>query len=519
MFIPKCYQQAIKSLQKDEWLKAMKDELQTMKDRHVWDLTEKPQNSKILGSRWVFTIKQDENGNIKRFKSRLVAQGYNQKRGETFDEVYSPVVNFGIIRFFFAILVCLKKWLHMQCDIKCAYLYAPLKEKVYMRQPPGFEENPNLVCLLRKALYGLHQSGREWYFEIHKILGELGFKKFMWCNCAYIFDKYIVLLLYVDDIVIFGKDQTWINKAVNLLKQKFDLKILGKTKRLLGVDFLENEDNLFLHQLDYIDKLCKSYEKFKFPVSTLPIAKGVIFSKTQCPQNSIELEEMSKIPYRSLVGSLSFLASRTRPDISYALNIFSQFQENPGITHWHGLLKLLGYVRYTKDLKLNLSNITNFNLTAYSDADFANNRDDRTSMNGQIIFVDKVPITWRSFKQKSVCLSSMESEFIALTETSKELIWLKHILEECTNFKLLSLNNATSTLFVDNQAAIDFVKSPIQNYRSKHIDVKLFFVRDLVYQELFNIKYIQSRNNLADIFTKPLSKVELGKFNDCVFKT
>ncbi|GBN38873.1 Retrovirus-related Pol polyprotein from transposon TNT 1-94 [Araneus ventricosus] len=371
-----------------------------------------------------FSIKRDDKNKIKRFKARLVAQGFKQRKGEYFDEVYSPVVNFGIIRFFFAILVCLNKWLHLQCDVKCAYLYAPLKEQIFMKQPPGFEQNPNLVCRLQKALYGLHQSGRAWYFEIHRILGELGFKKFNWCNCAYVFNKYVVLLLYVDEIILFGKTQSWIYKAVNLLKRKFDLKILGKTKRLLGVEFLEDNRNLYIHQSEYISELCKSYEKYKFPVSSLPISKGVIFSKTQCPQNNSELEEMSKIPYRSLVGSLSFLAGRTRFDITYAINIFSQFQENPGITHWNGLLKLLGYIRYTKDLKLNLSNTQDLNLTAYSDADFANNRDDCISMNGQIVFIDQVPVTWRSFKQKSSCLSSKESEFVELTETAKELIWL-----------------------------------------------------------------------------------------------
>lgn len=496
----------------------MKDELQTMNIRKVWELVQKPDKAKVLGCRWVYTIKRNNQGKIERFKARLVAKGFNQMKGETFDEVFSPVVNFGVIRFFFSILVCLNNWLHLQCDIKCAYLYASLKEKIFMKQPPGFEENPNLVCRLRKALYGLKQSGREFFFEIHRVLGELGFKKFEWCNCAYSLESSVVLLLYVDDIVLFGKDQAWIDKAVNLLKQQFDIKILGKTKRLLGVEFLEENGEFYIRQSEYIEKMGKSFEKFKFPISSLPIAKGVIFSKSQCPQNEDEIKEMSKIPYRSLVGSLSFLAARTRPDISYAVNIFSQFQQNPGIIHWNGLLKLLGYVTCTKDLKLNLSNIQNLNLIAYSDADFANNRDDRISMNGQIIFIDKVPVSWRSFKQKSVCLSSMESEFVSLTETAKELIWLQRILKECEKFKLVTLNNTVSKLLVDNQAAINFVKSPIENCRTKHVDIKFFFVRDLLYKELFDIKYIQSKANLADIFTKPLTKAELQKFRDNIFK-
>ena len=108
--------------------------------------------------------------------------------------------------------------------------------KEYKKQPPGFEEKPNMVCRWRKALYGLHQSEKKLYFENRKIL-ELDFKQIKWCNCAYIFEKQIILLLYVDDIVIFGKDKNWFDRAVNLLKRKFDLKVLGKIKKILGVDF------------------------------------------------------------------------------------------------------------------------------------------------------------------------------------------------------------------------------------------------------------------------------------------
>lgn len=494
----------------------MQEELKTMQERKVWELVEKPENAKVLGCRWVYTTKRGESGKIERFKARLVAQGFHQRKGETFDEVFSPVINFSLIRFFFAILVCLNHWVHLQCDVKCAYLYAPLKEEIFMSQPPGFQ-NSNLVCRLRKAIYGLHQSGREWFFEIHKVLNELGFVKFEWCNCAYIFQSNVILLLYVDDILLFGRNQNHVNSAVKLLKRKFDLKVLGKTARLLGVDFLETDSGLYIHQPEYISKLCEEYEKFRYPISSLPIVKGVIYSKSQCPRDESEIEEMSKIPYRNLIGSLSFLANRTRPDISYAVNIFSQFQQNPGMAHWMGLLKLLGYVKYTSNLKLNISNISNLNLSAYSDADYANNRDDRTSMGGHIIFIDRVPVTWRSFKQKSVCLSSMESEFISVTEASKELVWFQRIFKECENFKIIAQSNSIPTLLVDNRACIDFIKSPLENHRTKHIDVKLFFVRDLVYQNVFELQHIQSKRNLSDVFTKPLTKAELQRFKDSVF--
>jgi hypothetical protein len=496
----------------------MRDELNTIYERGVWHLVTQPAKAKPVGCRWVYTIKKDEKGNIMRYKARLVAQGFKQIKGESYDETFSPVVNFGVIRFFFSLLVSIKGWTHLQCDVKCAYLYADLKHDVYMTQPPGFvvKGKEKMVCKIDKALYGLHQSGRVWFFELNKVLLEVGFKKFEWCNCVYIFKNEIILLLYVDDLVLFGKNRKVLDNAVTLLSKHFDLKILGKTKKLLGVEFEEEGKVLEIHQIPYIDEVCARFKQFNFPISCLPISKGTVYSKTQCPQTDSDMQEMDNYPFRSLLGCLSFLANRTRPDISYAVNIFSQFQSNPGIAHWNGLLKLLGYVSYTKALKLNLS--CNINqIIVHTDADFAANRDDRTSIGGQIIFVDKSPIAWRTFKEKCISLSTMEAEFVAMTEAAKELLWFDRILNECITRKIVRSPKLKSILYVDNMAAIDFVNSPIENYKTKHIDVKLFFIRDLIYKDTFNIHHICSKNNLADAFTKPLSSFDLNKFKEKVF--
>lgn len=497
----------------------MKEEISMMKARKVWRLVPTPENTRPLGCRWVFTLKKNETGRIARYKARLVAQGYTQVKGETYDETFSPVVNFSLIRFFFAALVSCQKWTHLQCDVKGAYLYAPLKGNIFMKQPQGFavKGKENMVCKLERAIYGLHQSGRLWFYELHTILENIGFKKLNWCNCAYTYSNNLVLLVYVDDFVILGKTKRLIDKAINLLAKYFDLKILGKTRKLLGVEFEEENENLLLHQAQYIDEVFSRFEDFKPPISSLPIAKGTVYSKTQCPQSDSEMNEMRQIPYKSVLGCLSFIASRTRPDISYAVNIFSQFQSNPGIHHWNGLLKLLGYVQHTKHMILNIS-CTRINLITYSDADFASNRDDRTSMGGQILLLEKAPIAWKTNKQKSVSLSTMESEFVALTDAAKELLWFDRIIKECYDKKIFSEKNTQPKLLVDNMAAIDFLKSPIENYRTKHIDVKMFFVRDLLNQEIFEVNYIKSKANLADMFTKPLTKHDLYKFVEAIFK-
>ncbi|GFW59625.1 retrovirus-related Pol polyprotein from transposon TNT 1-94 [Trichonephila clavipes] len=272
--IPNCYKQAIRSRDASKWHDAMDKEINVMMERKVWDLVDHPDNIKILENRWVYTIKYDENNKIVRYKARLVARGNTQLRGESFDEVFSPDINFTI--------------------------------------------------------------------------------------------------------------------------KNFDLKIMGKTKKLLGIEFEEIGNSLFIHQRSYIRRLCEIYEKYKYPVSSLPISKGQVLSKLDSPKTS---EEILTVPYRNLIGSLSFIAIRTRPDIMYAVNVLSQFQANPGIKHWNCLLRLLGYLKYTQEYKLELSKVKSLKLRCYSDSDFATNRDDRVSMGGFITFIDETPISWRTFKQ------------------------------------------------------------------------------------------------------------------------
>lgn len=452
-----------------------------------------------------------------KFKARLVAQGHKQRKGETYDEVFSPIANFSIIRLFFCILVQTFGWLNCQLDVTNAYLYAKLNCEIFMRPPDGVKTDPNMVCKLDKALYGLHQSGREWHYEINKTLLELNFVKFNWCNCVYVFSNNILLILYVDDMVVFGKSSADIDNALKMLKSKFDIKVLGKTTKLLGVNFIQNKNHVTINQTDYIEKVYDMFKRFKIPHSSLPISKSTVLSRNQRPNTNQEIDEMQKYPYRSLIGCLSYIALKTRPDITYAVNAFSQFQENPGPVHWHFLLRLLGYVYDTRHFKLNLSSTRNLDVECFSDSDFAANRDDRVSVGGILLVLGNAPIFWRTFKHKSVSLSSMEAEYITLTEAAKELVWFKNILFEFNKFNLINAKFENFTLFCDNEAAINFSKSSIENVRTKHIDVRFHFLRNLVLDKVFDIKHIKSKDNLADNFTKPQVVDKVTKFNKNFF--
>ena len=491
----------------------MDDEIKIMNNRKVWHLTPPPKNKVIIGNRWVYTVKRDDKGKIARYKARLVAQGFKQIKGDSYDETFSPVVEFSVIRLFFSLLVSKLKWCNIQADVKAAYLYAPLTEDIYMYQPSGYIDNSkkDWVCKLDKALYGLHQSGRLWFYELNSILQDLGFKKFNSCNCAYYRSNNTILLIYVDDIVVFGKTKAIAEQTIKMLSTKFDLKILGETKKLLGVNFEYIQDSVLIHQSEYIDEVFNRFKEFNPPISSLPIANSVKFSKADCPSDNETKVKNSKYPYRNVLGCLSFIASRTRPDISYAVNIFSHFQENPGYTHWYGLIRLLGYTYYTKNLKLNLF-CDNIQLIIYSDADFAANRDDRISISGQISFLGSSPISWRTIKQKAVTLSTMESEFVSMCDAVREIVWFDNIIKDCLNVNILQYQTPLPILFADNQPAIEFTKSPIENRRSRHIDVRLLFIREWLLDGKFKLKYISSKLNLADSFTKPVTKLDLKRF-------
>ncbi|GBO06102.1 Retrovirus-related Pol polyprotein from transposon TNT 1-94 [Araneus ventricosus] len=202
----------------------------------------------------------------------------------------------------------------------------------------------------------------------------------------------------------------------------------------------------------HIDEIHRRFSEYLIPFSSLPISKGVVFTRSQCPQTNHEREEIAEFPYRNLIGCLSFLANRTKPDIGYAVNILSRYQNNPGKEHWKGLLRLLGYVKSTSFYQLNLSCFKP-KTVAFSDSDFAACRDDRVSMGGQIIFIGQAPIMWRTFKQKCISLSTMEAEFIALTEAAKEMTWFDRILGECRDEK-------SSKKFKKNQHSMLIILPP-----------------------------------------------------------
>ena len=300
-----------------------------------------------------------------------------------------------------------------------------------------------------------------------------------------------MLLLYVDDIILASNSMVEISKVKGALMQEFKMRDLGELSYFLGIKITRNKGTINLSQGIHLRTLLK---KFKMencaPVKT-PMVLGLTHDEKSASTNGDK-------PYRELIGSLMYACMATRPDICAAVNHFSQFQTNPTMDHWKGLKRVLRYVEGTLDLSLCFERKSDCPLSGYADADFANGSD-RKSISGYVVEVFGNSVSWCTRKQRSVALSTTEAEYVSLATASAEILWTKQLLAD------LKINCLGSIpVHEDNQSCIHSLKTWDQK-RLKHIDVKYNFVRDLQQRKIFDIQYISTENQKADILTKPLA--------------
>ncbi|RVX16420.1 Retrovirus-related Pol polyprotein from transposon TNT 1-94 [Vitis vinifera] len=243
---PECYNEALQDENSSKWELAMKDEMDSLLGNQTWELTELPIGKKALHNKWVYRIKNEHDGS-KRYKARLVVKGFQQKEGIDYTEIFSPVVKMSTIRLVLGMVAV--ENLHLeQLDVKTAFLHGDLEEDLYMIQPEGFivQGQENLVCKLRKSLYGLKQAPRQWYKKFDNFMHRIGFKRCEADHCCYVksFDNsYIILLLYVDDMLIAGSDIEKINNLKKQLSKQFAMKDLGAAKQILGMRIIRDKAN------------------------------------------------------------------------------------------------------------------------------------------------------------------------------------------------------------------------------------------------------------------------------------
>jgi hypothetical protein len=513
---PSSYQEAINSIdasEREEWLKAVKAEEQSLEKHSVFTDVKEGEITKgtpVIDCKLIFKKKKNSAGKVIRYKARAVAKGYCQRYGIDYNETFAPVLQGKSVK----LMLALTARFDMECkqfDVITAFLNAKMKEKVYVRLPHGFREAGKIKRLV-KALYGTKQAPHEWNGELHGTLVQLGWTRCKSEPCLYhkksSTGKLMLLGVFVDDIICLYdiSDEKEHLQFKSEFTNKYDITDMGDAEHLLGMRIKRDRAarTITLDQSSAVTQLLKDCQmENSRAVSTPEVPQRKIKEEADINETAVPIELPSELTYRSIVGSLNYLAGATRLDLSHVVGVLSQKLNDPSKEDWSMVMRVLRYLKGTVNLGLvfgaGVSEDTKLIGPCFTDADWAGDLKGRKSTSGTIVSVFGSIIFWMSKKQKVVTLSSAESEYMALGATVQEVLWVRSLLKEL-GFDV----SMSSVIMCDNQAAIAIAKNPTHISRSKHIDVKHHFVRDEVEAGSIKVEWISTQHQLADILTKPL---------------
>ncbi|KAL5724899.1 hypothetical protein ACHQM5_008106 [Ranunculus cassubicifolius] len=475
----------------------MEVEIAALERNHTWCLVSLPSNQKPIGCKWVFKIKYHADGSIERHKARLVAKGYNQIEGQDYHDTFAQVAKLVTVRLLLSV-AAVRNWSLHQLDVHNAFLQGDLDETVYMTLPSGFAKHgENRVCKLNKSLYGLKQASRQWFAKFSTTLVKAGFTQsksdYSLFTCINGTDSTFILV-YVDDIIVTGNNPIVIQKIKKFLEQQFYIKDLGRLKYFLGIEVARSKGGLFLTQRKYTMDILSDSGVIGGRISEFPMEQHINLHATTgtlLPDPSI---------YRRLIGRLLYLTVM-RPDINFAVHHLSQFMHSPRTIHMDAANRVLRYLKGSINKGILLSSSSSLHVTGFCDSDWASCPVTRRSTSGYSTFLGSSPISWKTKKQPTISRSSAEAEYRSMATLTCELQWLKFLLAD-----LGITHNAPMTMFCDNQAALHISQNPVFHERTKHIELDCHVVREKIQEKLLTPRYIPSSSQIADIFTKPISK-------------
>ena len=345
--------------QRDDWPKwkdAIEAELNSLSKHEVFGpIVLTPDGVKPVGYKWVFVRKRDATNKVVRYKARLVAQGFSQRPGIDYEETYSPVVDATTFRYLISLTIHEKLGMCLM-DVVTAYLHGPLDCDIYMKIPEGLKlpathnSGPRELYSIKlcRSLYGLKQSGRMWYNRLSEYLLRKRYKNDPLCPCVFIKrsgSEFVIIVVYVDDLNIIGTTNE-LSEAVVNLKKEFEMKNMGKTKLCLGLQIEHLENGIFVHQSAYISKVLKRfYMDNAHPLSTPMVVRSLDVNKDPFRPRMDDKELLGpEVPYLSAIGALMYLASHTRPDISFYVNLLARYSSYPTRRHWNGVKHILRYL-------------------------------------------------------------------------------------------------------------------------------------------------------------------------------
>ncbi|KAD1781278.1 hypothetical protein E3N88_42305 [Mikania micrantha] len=451
------------------WINAMKVEMEAIEKNNTWTLVDPPENHRTIGLKWVFKLKKDARGNVVKYKARLVANGYVQKHGVDFDEVFAPVARMETVRMILA-LAAFGGWQVHHFDVKSAFLNGDLKEVVYVYQPDGFVKKgqEGKVYKLSKALYGLKQAPRAWILKLDNTLKGLGYKICLQEHSVYrkkVGGKLLLKQVYVDDLVVTGACLASILEFKEQMKRKLEMSDLGLLNYYLGIEVNQSSSGIMIKQERFAKRILKEFGMGDCNSTKIPMEPGMKMSK------DAYCNPVDPTMYKRIVGSLRYLIN-TRPDLAYAMGVTSRYMESPKQSHMAAIRQVLRYLKGIEVYGIHY----------------------------------KPPLTWCSQKQETVALSSCEAEFMAASSATCQAIWLRGLLSEMMGTDLQSIE-----IRVDNKSTMALAKNPVFHGRSKHIDTRYHFILECIEKKQVVIEYVNGNLQKADILIKALGRVKFAE--------
>ncbi|GJX42105.1 retrovirus-related pol polyprotein from transposon TNT 1-94 [Tanacetum coccineum] len=383
------------------WIVAMQEELNQFVANDVWELVPQPRNMTIIGTKWVFRNKLDENGIVSRNKARLVAQGYNQQEGIDYDETYAPVARLESIRILLA-YACALDFKLFQMDVKSAFLNGFINEEVYVAQPPGFIDfkKPDHVYKLKKALYGLKHRYIAWYVRLKAFLIKHEYKMEMVDNTLFTKKKssnLIIVQIYVDDIIFGLTCQDMCDEFAKIMHDEFEMSMMGELNFFLGLQIKQMEDGIFFNQSKYIKEMLK-----KFGLEDSKPIKTPMSSDTKLTKDE-ECESVDSTKYRGMI-------------------------EAPKTSHLEAVKRIFRYIKGTTHLGLWYPKGIDIETVVYADSDQAGDYVDRKSTSGICTFVGCCLTSWFSKKKTVLAISPTEAEYVSAGKACQQALWMKQAL-------------------------------------------------------------------------------------------
>jgi hypothetical protein len=508
---PQQYKDAVRSPDAAEWKLAMKEEIDSMNRLGVWIIVPCPKGVKPLKGRWVFKNKLGDNNQLIRRKARFVAKGFLQVYGRDFFETHSPVAKMKSIKLMLSIVASQDLEL-MQLDFDTAFLNAKVEEDIYMQQPEGFHVgDANMVCKLVKAIYGLRQASHNWNQTIDSFMKSRGYEPVRSDPCVYIkrfsSGRLIIICLYVDDTIIAcdKRDLAIWKEDKQAIAAHYAIKDLGECQWILNMKVIRDRSNriITLSQEAYIERILNEFNLSECRTHSIP---------AQTSELLLPIDNTKPVPltwdeaatYQSMVGALLYAANVTRVDIAFIVGQLCRYTSKPCRHHYDAAVRVFRYLRGTSAACLifggSKPNSKLIEITAYTDANWGSDKQTGKSVSGGLIRFNGDLINWFSKRQKSVAQSSAESEYMALAETIKEVLWYRSIVFEIAGQRICA------TIKCDNQAAIKLSANDSIHDRSKHINIRYHFIRDVVNKKRVRIEWIDTKNQQADILTKALTR-------------